>query len=163
MSSDPNARPVSEVMTENVATLRARLSVADAIRTLANNRVSGMPVTGEDGVVVGVVSLTDIAVLLGSAAPSAEPPDDEPATFYDSVRLLRLVDQLLHNASSAEKTVGDIMSTQIVSVGPGDLVGDAARLMSRRRVHRLLVLDAKRQLVGILSALDLVALLGAEG
>ena len=162
MSRDPASRQVSEVMTENVATLRAQLSVADAIRTLANNRVSGMPVTADDGVVVGVVSLTDIAELLGAATPVEPPADDEPATFYDSVRLLRLVDRLLHHASSAEKTVGDIMSTQIVSVGPDDSVGAAAQLMSKRRVHRLLVLDAKHQLVGILSALDVVALLGAS-
>lgn len=161
MVSSASKRRVSEVMTEEVATLGAHLSVAEAVRHLANNRVSGMPVTDASGVVVGVVSLTDIASLLGARAP-ATVETEEPSTFYDSVRLLRLVDQLLHNASTAEKTVKDIMSTQLVYVRPSDSIGQAARLMTKRRVHRLLVLDERGQLAGIVSALDLVSLLTPE-
>lgn len=147
---------VAEVMTEDVATLKATANVADAIATLANNRVSGMPVEDEDGVIVGVLSMTDVATHLSA---QHAPDDEEPSSFYDSVRLLRLLDQLLHKSAEAQNQVADIMSTILVSVAPDAKVADAARLMAQRRVHRLLVLDAGGRLAGIVSALDLVALL----
>ncbi len=147
---------VAEVMTEDVATLKSTTSVAEAIATLANNRVSGMPVEDEDGVIVGVISMTDVATHLSA---QHAPDDSEPSTFYDSVRLLRLVDQLLHKSADAQNQVADIMSTMLVAVGPDAKIAEAARLMAQRRVHRLLVLDAGGKLAGIVSALDLVALL----
>src|SRR5438105_5579387 len=52
-------------------------------------------------------------------------------------------------------TVADIMSTQVLTVGPSASIADAAGLMMQRRVGSVLVVDNGR-LLGILTERDLV-------
>ncbi len=154
--NDPFARSVSEIMTTQVATLRKGALLGEAASQLVNNRVSGMPVVDDDGIVVGVASLTDFVAALG--APHQ--PEDNTAVFFDSVRLVRLMDELLHeSADGAKRTVADIMSSSLVAVRPDEPIRQAARTMAEKRVHRLLVLNGGGQLAGIVSALDLVGLI----
>jgi CBS domain-containing protein len=151
--SDPFSRSVTEIMSPEVATIRSDANIADAAATLARNGVSGMPVVDEHGVVVGVVSLTDfVAALSASGAP------DDACAFYDSVRLVRLMDHLLRETGRGLEKVGDIMSTRLVSVAPDASIRDAARVMASKHVHRVLVIDASGKLAGIISAIDVVAL-----
>ena len=55
--------------------------------------------------------------------------------------------------------VGELASGPVVTVRPSDLLGDAMALMLRRRVHRLVVMEADGQVRGILEALDLFSFL----
>jgi CBS domain-containing protein len=156
------ARPVSEMMTAHVATLRSNLTVPEAAGILANNRVSGMPVVDDGGVVVGVVTLTDFVSVLGrdKDRPTVERSEEQDVLFYDSVQLVALMGELLHPAShSPHLTVADIMSSRLVTVRESAPIRAAAQIMSKRRVHRALVTDANGKLSGIVSALDIVALL----
>ncbi len=157
------AKPVSESMTAHVATLQASLPVPEAARIMATNRVSGMPVVDDVGVVVGVVTLTDFASVLAkdaSAPPRPVDSDEGDGLFYDSVKLVELMDDLLHPAAhGAHLTVGDIMSSRLVTVHEADPLRTAAQIMAKRRVHRVLVTDAQGRLSGIVSTLDIVALL----
>ena len=57
-----------------------------------------------------------------------------------------------------EMTVAEAMTTVPVSVEPADDISVAANAMVSERLHRVLVVDSGK-LVGILSALDLAALL----
>ena len=52
----------------------------------------------------------------------------------------------------------DVMSRPAVTVQPGSLVKEAARLMAERRVSGLPVVDAEGRLVGIVSEADLLRL-----
>ena len=70
------------------------------------------------------------------------------------------MDDLLHPAAhGAHLTVGDIMSSRLVTVHEADPLRTAAQIMAKRRVHRVLVTDAQGRLSGIVSTLDIVALL----
>lgn len=63
-----------DLMTEDVMTIAAGLSLPDAARCLAGARVSGAPVVDESGRCVGVLSVTDIARWAGQPpAVSAGP------------------------------------------------------------------------------------------
>ncbi len=152
--SDPFARAVSEIMSTDVATIRSDTSIADAAATLARNGISGMPVVDEQGIVVGVVTLTDFVAAMSATGGA---PDDA-SVFYDSVRLVRLMEHLLHEAGRGMDTVGDIMSTRLVGIRPDAPIRDAARVMAQKHVHRVLVIDAAGKLAGIVSAIDVVAL-----
>jgi CBS domain-containing protein len=71
------------------------------------------------------------------------------------------MDRLLHpSADVAHLVVGDIMSTRLVTVQATESTRAAALIMAQRRVHRVLVVDPAGKLLGILSALDVVGLLG---
>src|SRR5581483_8350245 len=56
-------------------------------------------------------------------------------------------------ASLDEHTVGEAMNTSVIALGPDADVTEAAKLMERFGIHRVLVMDGTR-LVGLVSALD---------
>jgi CBS domain-containing protein len=58
-------------------------------------------------------------------------------------------------------TVREIMSTEIVSVGPSATVAEAATLMGKQHVGSALVMDGER-VVGIFTERDIVRALGAD-
>jgi CBS domain-containing protein len=55
----------------------------------------------------------------------------------------------------SEITVEPIMSKQVISLSPDDLISTAEKLMQSAQVRRLPVLDADQKLVGIISINDL--------
>lgn len=56
-------------------------------------------------------------------------------------------------------TVGEFASSPVVTVRPGDQLGDAMALLLRSRVHRLVVVDEQQKIHGILEALDMFSFL----
>src|SRR5438309_6536818 len=60
--------PVKEVMTRNVITFREGTPVEEVAQTLATKRITGAPVVGGDGMVVGIVSEVDVFSKKGKLA-----------------------------------------------------------------------------------------------
>lgn len=60
--------PVKEVMTRNVVTFKEDTPVEEIASTLTSKRITGAPVVAGDGVVVGIVSETDVFTKKGSVA-----------------------------------------------------------------------------------------------
>lgn len=59
---------IGEIMTRNVITTMPDTPIEDAARLMVENKVGGLPVVGEDGHIVGVVTETDlIQALVGFA------------------------------------------------------------------------------------------------
>ena len=56
----------------------------------------------------------------------------------------------------ANVEVSEVMHGPVVTVGPGDLLAEAARHMIDHRIGGLPVLDADEQIVGILTETDLL-------
>ena len=59
-------------------------------------------------------------------------------------------------AGDMEKAVGDVMVTEVVSVGPDTPAQEIARLMADHGIKRVPVLDCSGRLVGIVSRADIV-------
>lgn len=70
-----------------------------------------------------------------------------------------LVRRIVAKHASVDVSVSEIMSKDLVTVGPDHSIKAAARLMSKHKIRRLPVLKQK-QLVGIVVATDLVRNLG---
>lgn len=60
--------PVKEVMTRNVVTFKEDTPVEEIANTLTSKRITGAPVVAGDGVVVGIVSETDVFSKKGAVA-----------------------------------------------------------------------------------------------
>jgi CBS domain-containing protein len=60
--------PVREVMTRNVITFREDTPVEDIALTLSAKHITGAPVVGDEGHVVGIVSETDVFSKRGKTA-----------------------------------------------------------------------------------------------
>jgi len=63
----------------------------------------------------------------------------------------------------AETTVGSAMTTSVVSLPPGAAVQEAARIMLAAGIHRILVVDEGGDLVGLVSASDIVRAVAERG
>ena len=58
--------------------------------------------------------------------------------------------------------VGDLANFKLIEVKPSDQLGDAMTTMLRNRVHRVVVVEEDRTIVGILEALDLFSFLSNQ-
>ncbi|MFI0828098.1 CBS domain-containing protein [Streptomyces roseolus] len=138
-------RMVGEVMTGEVVQARPDTSVGELARMLASHRISGVPVVDEDDKVMGVVSQTDLTrrqAGLGRGGAGRR-------------RLAGVLKRLVH-ARPAASAAMELMTSPAVTVHPEQRVVDAARIMERRHIDRLPVVDEEDRLIGITTRRDLL-------
>jgi CBS domain-containing protein len=135
---------VEKIMTRDVLTVAPDAPLKEVAALLSANHISGVPVAGPDGTVVGVVSEADI-VRKEQGFPA------NPGRV--SAWLLRRIDGELDKIGA--RTAGDAMTAPALTARPGQQVSDVARLMVDNRINRLPVVAGGR-LVGIVSRADLV-------
>jgi CBS-domain-containing membrane protein len=137
-------RTVSDVMTRSVVSVDAFTPFKEIVRRMQERRVSAVPVVDEDGCVLGVVSEADLLL--------KEDPDLEGGPkVFEGVHRRR------DRARAAGLVASELMSAPAITVAATATIGDAARLMHRREVKRLPVVDASDgRIVGIVSRADLL-------
>ena len=101
--------------------------VADANTLMAEHHVGALAVVDANGLLAGIISERDVARGLHE-----------------------------HGAGILDKTVGDLMISEVISCGPESDVRDATRLMIRHGIRHLPVLDGETPLT-IISIRDIVA------
>ncbi|WP_419026339.1 CBS domain-containing protein [Emergencia sp.] len=117
---------VKELMTTSVCFLKPDASISDAAALMKKNNIGIVPICDNRGCLLGLVTDRDILMRVSTA-----------------------------DAASVELTkITDIMTTNLVTISPEMNVHDAACLFSKKKVHRLPVLENGR-LVGMLSLTDL--------
>ncbi len=138
---------VTDVMTHLVVTVRPQDTITDAAKRLLSNRIGGAPVV-EGGRLVGVVSEADLVKAFVPPSRRGFLPASYPLTFL-----------LLRGTSSPEarySTVDDVMTKDVVTIGPNAGILEAAFQIDRYGVRRLPVVDARGSVIGILARSDLV-------
>jgi CBS-domain-containing membrane protein len=131
---------IREVMTTDVVSVPKDAPFKDVVEILSAKHVSGAPVVDADGVVIGVVSETDLL-----------PRRARPAGRASRIRLGRLAS---HGRGGT--TAAGVMTAPAVTVRADAPVPVGARLVLRRGVKRLPVVDDRGRLVGIVSPRDLL-------
>ncbi len=136
-------RTVADVMTRTVVVVPGSAPFKQVVRAMREYRVSALPVTDPDGLIVGVVSEADLIL-------REDPSVLEPHFFEGHTR---------RDERKKAEAFGarDLMTAPPVSIGPQAPVADAARLMHERAVKRLPVIDLEGRIVGIVSRMDLLA------
>ena len=143
---------VRDYMDSDPVTVRPDASVEEVARVLGENELHGVPVTTENGAVLGIVTENDLVI-----------GDDEgdlhiPAyieLFGGLVFLGRLqrFEERMKKAVAA--TAEQMMTAEPKTVGPGDDVHDAAHVMVETGHNRIPVVEDGR-LVGVISRADVV-------
>ncbi|MEJ1934447.1 CBS domain-containing protein [Nostoc sp. NIES-2111] len=148
---------VADVMSHNPVVVKPETPLQEAIKILAERRISGLPVVDNDGKLLGIISETDLMWQETGVTPPAY------IMFLDSVIYLQnptAYDRDLHKALG--QTVGEVMSKNPVTITPEESVKQAAQLMHDRKVHRLPVLDDAGQVIGILTRGDIIRAMAAS-
>lgn len=151
-------RPITaaDVMNPRVLTVRADMSVREAARYLVEHEITGAPVEGEDGSLVGVVSVVDVTEA-ASEGLSAAAYHGRPG-FFSRPQERPLSPRDLEQLEDRELTVEEIMTPEIFTVAEDTPVSEVARRMLRDHLHRLLVVRDDKP-VGMVSTSDLLGLL----
>jgi CBS domain-containing protein len=135
---------VSEIMTKDVVSVRERAGYREIVETLAQHRLSAVPVVDEDGRVIGVVSEADLM-------HKAELAEDDTVR-----RLLQRKRVRIARAKAGADVAEDLMTAPAVVIGPHEKVATAAKLMEAERIKRLPVVDDHGRLVGVVSRVDVL-------
>jgi CBS domain-containing protein len=130
MSTTVEPRTVGELMTGDPIVASMDMPLADAAELMDFYRVSGLPVVDWSGFLVGVISQTDLL------------------HAYTT-------DALWHAWPGL--TVRHLMTRPAATVRSGATVEEAAEMMERLRIHRLVVVGADGETaIGVLSVSDLI-------
>lgn len=152
-------RPITaaDLMNPEVLTVPGEMTVRDLARFLVDNDITGAPVEDDAGRLIGVVSVFDIARLLGEDEDDfeLEEPDEPPANGAGDD------DGLDDGGEDDDLLVEDIMTPSVWSVPEEATVPEVATLMLKEHLHRLIVTRADEP-VGIISTSDLLGLLMDE-
>lgn len=150
-----------DVMQTRVTRVGADDPLINVHRLFCDEEISGAPVVADTGEVMGVVTIRD---LLNKHREGADCPERESNYFRDGL----VVDSEARSGdwdefeSLARCTVADVMSPEVISVGPDSSITEIVDKILEFRIHRVLVLDPSEHggsLVGIVSVFDLVRLL----
>ena len=136
MFSQAAPATVRDVMRADVVAVVPEMTVRELIHLMLEERITGAPVLGPTGKVLGVVSGTDVLRLASSPCGQLCRP---PAAA----------------AGARERCVGDIMTPVPFTVHPEESLSDLARFFRRGRVHRALVME-DGVLLGVVTPSDIV-------
>jgi CBS domain-containing protein len=135
---------VHDVMTTEVITAPHDASVAEIVALLTERRITAVPIVDRFDVVLGVVSWTDLRSKIDVAAPYGT----------SSVRWWRR--RLPLPMEWPRGTAVEVMTGPALTIGADASLPAAARVMYRRGVGRLLVVDRDSRLRGIITRSDLL-------
>jgi CBS domain-containing protein len=119
-----------QLMNTSLITIGQDEDLYEAMRLMALNNITGLPVVDDEGTLVGIVTEKDIRVLLCN----------------------RLEDAGMDHAAG---TVDQFMTRHVVCFHPEDSLSDVAECLSTNNFRRVPILD-KGKLVGIISRRDVI-------
>jgi len=122
---------VVDLMTTEVIAESRDTGLREAARLMFRNRVSGLPITEQDGTLIGIITEADF---------------------------LRLEVERQEGARDQVVTVGEVMSIGVVTIRPEMEIYEAAKIMAVQEVKRLPVVDDDNRLLGVISRADIVSI-----
>ena len=118
---------VEQMMTKDVCSCSPGMNAATAAEFMWKKNCGSIPIVGDGGRVVGIVTDRDLFLALGTG-----------------------------NRRPGELPVDEIMTRDLAFTTPGSDVRDALKTMAQRQLRRLPVVDSSGALMGMLSLSDIV-------
>ena len=141
---------VEDLMTSDVMVIGRNADIHELERLLLDNRVHGLPVVDDEGVLVGVVSQTDLLAWHHDYGTDG-------GAYYDYSNLLVRDDEEFKGLRLADiqtTTVDEVMCPIVHCIRKDRPIAVAASTMIEKRIHRLIVVDEHFHVLGLISALD---------
>jgi CBS-domain-containing membrane protein len=137
-----------DLMTRDLLLIPKEASLRHAAHMLAQSQVSGAPVVDEAGCCIGVLSTTDFMRWM----------DDEPRRSVHTHQACCCSDwEIISPESLPADEVGTFMTHDPITVPPEIRIGALARMMLDAHIHRVIVVDAERHPIGVVTSTDVLA------
>ncbi|MFC0387121.1 CBS domain-containing protein [Muricoccus vinaceus] len=137
-----------DLMNPDVTTVPPGVPASDLARMFADRGISTVAVVDPQGTLQGIVTEADLIRRLADE-------DDQPRAGWLG-RFLSSPDNMAERyVRSHGTTAEDLMTKQVITVGPEDSATHIARLMEDHNIRRVLV-TAGGQLLGVVGRADLV-------
>lgn len=143
---------VKEMMKQPVITVSAETSLEETARLMLEHNIGGVPVVGDQGRLIGIVTESDFAAKekgLPFSTFRAPLVLGQWLSDYDIERVYR---------SARDRKASEIMSRNVVTVTEDDSVEEALRRLLRHDINRLPVVRDGAP-VGIVARHDLLRLM----
>jgi CBS domain-containing protein len=140
----PRHRTVADVMTTKVHIADPSAPFKVLVRLIEENRVSAIPIVDKNGVPVGIVSESDLLHKERRHELEAE------------ANLFQLRKHRHERAKAGGLVASELMTSPLITVPTDTTLAEAARLMQARNVRRLVAVDARGRIAGIVSRSDLL-------
>lgn len=143
-AASASSTPVTKIMSRDVVTVRSGTSVDALVELMLVRGLSRVPVVDERRQPLGIVSKTDVVQDSHDRGDVSEEQQQQPAERGFHV-----------HAEGA--VVDEVMTRTIVSVPEDATIQLVAELMVSRHVHGVPVVNAKGELAGFVSTMDVLA------
>jgi len=147
---------VRDIMTREVVTAAPETSVNLIARLMAGRGISGVPVVGDDGALVGLVTELDMV----QRNTRLEPP-----AFFQILDGRIPLETPGHYKKRLQHMLGaqarDVMSEEVATIDADADVEDVAELMFEAQANPVPVVEAGR-LVGIVSRADVIRMMAQD-
>ena len=154
----PTETPIRDVMTKQVVTLSPEMEIQEAARVLQEHGITGAPVVDESGTFIGMLEDEDliateanvhVPTVLNLLGVDFSLPW-ENARFKEDLR------------KAASSSVRELMKEDFPSVRETATIGEVATIMRDEDISRVVIVDARNIIVGIVARSDLVRALATE-
>lgn len=146
---------VKDIMTKDVVTVTKETTVMELAKIFAERHLSSLPVVDQNGDLIGIVTETDLV---------------EQDKNLHIPTVISIFDWVIYLESDKKfekelkkmtgRAVGDIYSSDVITVSADSSIADVADLLSSRKINALPVVDGKK-LTGIVSRIDLIRSMAA--
>ncbi len=133
---------VSEVMTRQVVTITPDAILARAARLMVEKHLKRLPVVDSDGKLVGILGRLDILNTIAAVHLPQWHPEAHPV--------------------GEQATVAEVMTREVPTVHDSAIVEEIFELLVSSSHKRVVVVDDKRQVVGIIADSDLISRVSRE-
>ena len=124
-----------DILNSQVVCVTEDMELRNAAQLLGNEAIPGAPVVDLRGQVVGMISQSDLVT-----HDLTRPSDERPAA-----------------------TVKDVMTPVVVTVEEDTPIPAVALRMAQQGIHRVIVVDKRQQLRGIVTSMDVLWWVAAQG
>jgi CBS domain-containing protein len=152
MATDLNSYRVKDAMTTVIISVEPNDTIHEALRLMAEYRVTVLPVTDNRNRCVGILSTSDLV------NPTREVEQELTDVERVSEQSRRWLIDKLTQEQLGQRKVSELMTGAVVSVNRETPIMTAASEMLRHRIHHLPVTDDKQKVLGIVSTLDVLSL-----
>jgi CBS domain-containing protein len=139
-----------DIMKKRVVAIRPEMLVQEVAQVFDDKGISGAPVIDNQGHLLGVVSKSDLV-------HHQRDGEGDHFSFYKAGSGVEVLPKGYHMELPDRTRVREIMTPVIIQAKESTPVRDIARMMRRKHIHRVFIMEGKK-MKGVVTTMDLLKL-----